>query len=242
MRTTVFKDLKIPRAQYDELLNEYSAFIVKNTKIKPVFTTIDHDFTDYPTNVDVDGDDVPRPTFLKDISKYVEKKYGKYGTDHIVTLIHEDNWKSGATARRKGISGTNYSYTQGPYHIQYVRWWNRKGVSQKQEMINRFGTLNHEQFHAVDALIKQEIRIEIDPILGVGDFDRDVVHGAHPDYDYVNYNNNAETLKKLSPYLIAAYAKRLERHTEHINGLQKTIIGLLQELVYLLTKNKNKKA
>lgn len=38
MRTIVFKDLEIPRAQYDELINEYSAFIVKNTKIKPVFT------------------------------------------------------------------------------------------------------------------------------------------------------------------------------------------------------------
>jgi hypothetical protein len=241
MRVIVFKDLKIPEASYRQLLAEYSDFIQENTTIEPVFFTHDYDYTDYPTDVDGDGDDVPRPTMLQAIADNVTKRYGEWGADHIVTLIHDDNWKSGATTWRKGISGTNYSYRFNNYHLQYVRWWNRKGKSEKQEMINRFGTLNHEQYHAVDALIKQEIGIEIDPILGVEDFDWDVVHGEHPDYDYVNYNNNAQTLKILAPYLIAAYEKRLERHKEAVMGKQRTIIGLLQQLVYLLTKRKNRK-
>jgi hypothetical protein len=241
MRTIVFLDTKIPRKQYDQLIAEYSEFIKDNTSIEPIWFTHDYDYTNYPTDVDGDGDDVPRPTFLQDIADEVDERYGEWGADHIVTLIHEDNWKSGATTWRKGISGTNYSYKYNNYHIQYVRWWNRKGVTQKQEMINRFGTLNHEQFHAVDALIKQEIGIEIDPILGVGDFDRDVVHGAHPDYDYVNYNNNAETLKKLAPYLVAAYKKRQDRHTEAVRGMQYTIIGLLEKLVYFYKAKLNQK-
>jgi hypothetical protein len=242
MRTIVFKDLKIPQTQYDELLKEYTTFLVKNAKVKPVFTTIDHDFTDYPTNVDVDGDDVPRPTFLKDISKQVEAKYGKYGTDHIVTLIHEGNWKSGKTDKRAGISGTNYSYTQGPYHIQYCRWWARKGKTKAQELINTFGTLNHEQDHSYDALIQVEIGVDIRPILGVSNYDKQTTHGESPAYhSYIKYQENAAKLKVMAPYLQAAYAKRLERHTADVIGMKKTIIELLQELVYLLNKNKNKK-
>jgi hypothetical protein len=241
MRNICFKDIKIPQVDYDQLLKDYSSFIKKHTGITPTFYTHDYDYTDYPTDVDIDGDDVPRPTMLQDIADDVDEKYGAWGADHIVTLIHEDNWKSGATTKRKGVSGTNYSYRFNNYHIQYVRWWKRKGKSVKQELINTFGTLNHEQFHAVDALIKQEIGIEIDPILGVGDFDQDVVHGKHPNYDYVNYNNNADTLKVLAPYLIAAYKKRLDRHTEAMKGMQLTIIGLLQKVVYLLTKQRNQK-
>lgn len=240
MRTVVFKDIKIPEKQYRELLAEYTAFLEKNAGVKPVFWTYDYDFTDYPTNVDADGDDVPRPTFLKELSKEVESRYGKYGTDHIVTLIHEDNWKSGATAKRAGISGTNYSYTQGPYHFQYVRWWNRKGKPQKQEMINRFGTLNHEQDHSYDALIKVEIGVDINPILGVVNYDRNTTHGQSVAYhSYINYQQNAKKLKVMAPYLQAAYAKRLEMHTEHIKGMQWTIIGLLEQLVSLYKQRQN---
>jgi hypothetical protein len=93
----------------------------------------------------------------------------------------------------------------------------------------------------IDALIKQEIGIDINPILGVANFDRDVVHGGSPDHDYVNYKSNAETLKKLAPYLIASYEKRVERHTEVVKGMQFTIIGLLQQMVYLLTRRNNRK-
>ena len=207
MRTVIYKDIKIPEKQYRELLDEYTAFLEKNAGVKPIFWTYDYDFTDYPTNVDADGDDVPRPTFLKDLSKDVETKFSKYGTDHIVTLIHEDNWKSGATAKRSGISGTNYSYTQGPYHFQYVRWWNRKGKTQKQEMINRFGTLNHEQDHSYDALIKVELGIDINPILGVVNYDKNTTHGQPEAYHaYINHQQNAKKDSDIHQIILHKYA------------------------------------
>jgi hypothetical protein len=233
MRTVVYKDIKIPQKEYNQLLSDYAAFITKHTGIKPVFWTYDYDYTNYPTNVDQDGDDVPRPTMLQAIADDVTAKYGNYGADHIVVLIHESNWKSGATATRKGISGTNYSYRFSNYHLQYVRWWKRRGKSTAQELINTFGTLYHEQHHALDALIKVELGIDVNPILGVKAWDSGITHGGEKPWQYIQYQDNVESLKKIAPYLTSAYAKRAEKHEGHIKGLKLTAIGLLERLVTL---------
>jgi len=232
MRNIIYKDKLIPQKEYEQLLADYSAFIKKTTDITPIFWTKEYDYTDYPTDVDVDGDDVPRPTMLQDIANEVTKEYGNYGADHIIVLIHESNWKSGATATRRGISGTNYSYRFNNYHLQYVRWWKRKGKTVKQELINTFGTLNHEQDHSYDALIKVELGIDVNPILGVENYDRNTTHGQPQAlHNYIRYQENAAKLKVLAPYLASAYAKRQEKHTEHIKGLKLTVIGLLERLV-----------
>lgn len=234
MRTIVYKDIKIPDAEYVKLLKDYSSFITKYTNLKPVFWTHDYDYTDYPTDVDTDGDDIPRPTMLQDIADDVTEKYGNYGADHIVVLIHQSNWKSGATAKRKGISGTNYSYRFNNYHLQYVQWWKRPGKSVAQELINTFGTLNHEQDHSYDALIKVELGIDVNPILGVVNYDRNTTHGEPKAlHGYIKYQENAAKLKTLAPYLASAYARRQAKHTEHIKGLKLTVIGLLERLVSL---------
>lgn len=227
MRNVVYLDTKIPKKEYEQLLTDYSAFIKKNTGISPIFWTHDYDFTDYPTVLDTDGDDVMRPDFLQDIAQEVTAKYGDYGTDNIITLIHQDNWKSGSTpTRKKGIWGTNYSYKYGPYHVQYCRW-------DKKNPANTFGTLYHEQYHTYDALVKVELGIDVNPILKVHAFDADVVHGGKEPHKYIRYNENADTLKVLAPYLSSAYTKRLSKHTEHIKGLRLTAIGLLERLVTL---------
>jgi len=234
MRNICYKDKLIPKKEYDQLLADYSAFIKKNTGITPVFWTHNYDYTNYPTDVDVDGDDVPRPTMLQDIADDVTAKYGNYGADNIIVLIHESNWKSGATAKRRGISGTNYSYKYNNYHLQYVRWWKRRGKSVAQELINTFGTLNHEQDHSYDALIKVELGLNVNPILGVVNYDKNTTHGEPTAlHSYIRYQENADKLKILAPYLASAYAKRLAKHTEHIKGLKLTAIGLLERLVTL---------
>jgi uncharacterized short protein YbdD (DUF466 family) len=240
MRTIVYKDSKIPTASYNELISEYSAFITKYTGIKPIWYTKEYDFTDYPTIIDGDGDDVVRPDFLQAIADDVDTKYGEWGADHIVTLIHIDNWKSGPTPTRKVIWGTNYSYRYNNYHIQYVRW-------DKRNKANTFGTLNHEQDHSYDALIKQEIGVNVNPILGVPAYDKYTTHGGRPGeeekayHGYIKYQENAAKLKVLAPYLIAAYKKRQDAHTEHIKGLQLTAINLLKQVVYWWTAKLNRK-
>jgi hypothetical protein len=235
MRNIVFKDTKISQTAYDKLVTEYTAFIKKQTGITPIFYTIDKDYTDYPTVLDTDGDDVMRPDFLQDIADDVDMKYGEWGGDNIITLIHSDNWKSGKTATRRGIWGTNYSYKYNNYHLQYCRFDARNGA-------NSFGTLNHEIDHSLDALIKQELGININPILGVVDYDKNTTHGQPEAYHaYIRYQENAAKLKVLAPYLVAAYKKRQDRHTEAVRGMQFTIIGLLEKLVYLYKAKLNQK-
>lgn len=237
MRTIVYKDIKIPQAAYDELLKTYSDFITRQAGIKPVWFTHDYDYTDYPTVIDTDGDDIIRPDFLQKIADEVTAKYGAWGADHIVTLIHEDNWKSGATATRRGISGTNYSYRFNNYHIQYVRWWKRKGRSEAQEMINRFGTLNHEQDHSYDALISRELGVDIRQVLGVVNYDKNTTHGEPKAYHgYIKYQENAEKLRVMASYLNQAYTKRREKHFAPVRVVQKTLIQALTEKIKRLLK------
>lgn len=233
MRTIIYKDKKIKESEYRQFLNEYTAYL-EQFGLKPIFWTVDKDYTDYPTILDTDGDDVLRANFLQDIAKEVTAKYGDYGTDNVVTLIHENNWKSGKTATRKGIWGTNYSYKYGKYHIQYCRF-------DEGNIANSFGTINHEIDHTFDALVQVEIGVDINPILGVTRYDAETTHGGNPKYKYIRYKENEEKLKIIAPYLIAAYQKRLDRHTEVIKGKQLTIIGLLEKIVYLYKQKLNKK-
>lgn len=234
MRTVLYKDKEIPQDEYEKLISDYSRFIKTNTGITPTFWTVDYDFSDYPTILDTDGDDVMRPNFLQKIADEVKTKYSDYGTDHIITLIHEDNWKSGRTPSRKGIWGTNYSYKYNNFHVQYCRW-------DKNNLANTFGTINHEQDHTYDALIKVEVGIDINPILGVSKYDAEVTHGGNPNYTYIRYQENAAKLKVIAPYLIAAYAKREEKHREYTKGLQNTVISLLERLVAYYRAKLNQK-
>jgi hypothetical protein len=233
MRVLIYLDTKIPPVEYAKLIKDYGAFIKKHTGITVTFWTEQKDFTDYPTVLDSDGDDVIRPNFLQQLIDDTEVHYGDYGADNIITLIHEDNWKSGSTATRKGISGTNYSYKYGNYHVQYCRWWARKGKSVEQELINTFGTINHEIDHTFDALVQVETGININSILGVTAYDADTTHGGKKPYKYIRYQENADKLKVLAPYLASAYRKRVEKHEIYTKGLQNTAMGLLERVVTL---------
>lgn len=234
MRVVVYKDKRITQKVYDKLIADYSSFIVKHTNITPIFWTEEYDYSDYPTYLDTDGDDVMRPSFIEDFVKKTTSKYSNYGADHIVTLIHQDNWKSGKTATRKGIWGTNYSYRYGNYQVHYCRFDNTN-------LANSFGTLYHEMFHSFDALIQVETGVDIQPILQVKAFDAEIVHGASPDYKYIRYQENTDALAKLAPYLKSAYLARQNKHTEAIKGMQLTIISLLEKLVEIYRQRLYKK-
>lgn len=240
MRNLVYKDKLIKTSEYNALVEKYTKFIKDNTGIDVTFWTVDYDFSDYPTIIDDEKDDVLRPDFLQNIAKEVTAKYGDYGTDNVITLIHENNWKSGKTATRKGIWGTNYSYKYGKYHIQYCRF-------DEGNIFNSFGTLNHEIDHTFDALCQVEVGINLNPILAVTNYDKYTTHGGKPDdeihayHPYIRNEENAGKLKVIAPYLTSAYKKRLERHVDAVKGKQLTIIGLLEKIVYLYKQKLNKK-
>lgn len=198
----------------------------------PTYEIIRKDFSDYPTYEDDDGDIRPEHYYLQSLNNEVVKTYGDYGTDFIMMLVHEDNWQSDPDGPG-GIWGTNYSYAFGKQHFQYCRW--------SPKPVNTFGTLYHERAHSFDALTLQEIGIDIRPLLGVTNFDREVVHGYNPDWEYIRWKENTDMLKTIAPHLRKAFSVREQKHNDFITGQQTIIIKLAQELLYLLKMRLNRK-
>jgi len=233
MRHFIYKDINIPEKEYQKLLNDYKIFHQQTSGLDVSYEKVDWDFSEYPTTPDSEGSERMTREFISEMVARVVKKYGKYGTDHVKFLVHEDNWKS------SGIWGTNWSYYFSTFSVGYIRW-------DKDNSANSFGTLNHEDDHAYDAIILTEIGIDINPVLAVKDYDAQTTHGGRytslPAYHgYIKFKENKDKLKIMAPYLQGAYKKRLERHTEEIKGMQMTIINLLEQLVYLFRRNANKK-
>ena len=189
------------------------------------------DYSDYPTYVDSDGDIRPTDAYLQSLTDKAVKRNGDFGYDFIMVMVHEDNWKSD-TDHTKGIWGTNYSYVFGKQCLDYCRW-------DRDNRANTFGTAYHERMHSMDAIIKQELGIDIAPILKVPKYDAYIVHGAG-DWEYIRYQENIEALAVMKPYLQEAFKKRKAKH-EEVLGLLGQVISLASQVVYLLQMRRNKK-
>lgn len=222
MRNVVIKDTKIDKNELLALLDEYSEFIEKNTGIVPEFYVEQRDFSQVPTTPDSDGDLKPTYAYRQALAKDVHSRYGDYGTDNIIMLVHEDNFLF------KGIWGVNYSYSHFKYCFQLCRW-------DKDNPANSFGTLYHEQMHSFDAVILKETGINIAPEFGY-DWDVQVVHGKG-NWDYIRYQENTKALKKIAPRLKAAYKVRKDKHLKTIS-LMTQVVKLLSTLVTLLRAKK----
>lgn len=203
--------------------------------ITPTYEVIETDYTDYPTYKDDDGDIRPTHTHLKSLNDTVVKKYGEFGFDFVLVMVHEDNWKSDTTPDIKGdgIWGTNYSYIFGKQCLAYCRW-------DKDNAANTFGTAYHERHHSFDAIIKVELGIDIEPILGVVGYDKSITHGGAQPWKYIRHKENLDSLKTMKPYLVKAFAKRKVRHDE-VLGLMEKVISMATQVIYLLRMKANAK-
>lgn len=167
----------------------------------------------------------------------VYKRYNEFGTDHIIMLVHSDNWIF------KGIWGSNWSNIFHSYHFGLCRW-------DKKNMANSFGTLYHEVMHSLDALIKTTTGIEIDHLFNQTrcffDWDATVVHGnrfrdcKETPYKYIRWKDNIDALAMIAPHLRNSYRKRQELHDKHI-GMYNTVISLAQKVIILFKASVNKK-
>lgn len=226
MRNVLLLDTKINKDEALALLDEYSEWYEKQTGITPIFWVERRDFSQVPTTPDSDGDLKPTYKYRQALATDVHGRYGDYGTDNIVMMVHEDNFVF------KGLWGVNWAYSHYKYGFQLVRW-------DKDNPANTFGTLNHEQDHMYDALILKEIGVDVRPLLKVADYDADVTHGRDDRFGYIRYQENAKTLKKLAPYLRKSFAERKRKHDNRVTKLT-TVVHLLKQLVDLLSLWKNK--
>lgn len=233
MRHVLFVDTKIPTADLEFWMDADTYFFETHAQITPTYYPIRYDFSDYPVEPDSDGDMRPTRKFLTELTDDVYDKYNEWGTDFVMLLVHEDNWKSDPPGPNNGIWGVNMSLVYHSYHVQYCRW-------DKDNKANTFGTLWHERHHAFDALIKQETGVDIRPIVGVNNFDSGCTHGREDPWEYIRYKENARSLRLIAPHLRRAIGVREQRHEDYMTK-QKTVISLLEQMVYLYKKLINRK-
>jgi hypothetical protein len=232
MRHIILKDKKIQGEELAQWMKEDVVFWEKNVGVTPTYEVIEQDYTDYPTYVDQDGDIRPTHTYLKSLNDLAVKKYGEFGFDFLMVMVHEDNWKSD-TDHTKGIWGTNYSYVFGKQCLDYCRW-------DRDRLANTFGTAYHERHHSFDAIVKVETGVDVQPLLNVAKYDHEITHGNNPRWKYIRYKENLDSLSIMAPHLVKAFAKRKERHKE-VMGMMETIINLATQVIYLLKARQARK-
>jgi hypothetical protein len=235
MRSVAIIDLKIDKDEALALLDEYSEYIEKHTGLEHEFWVERRDFSQVPTTIDSDGDVKPTEAYRRQLFNDVHSRYGDDGTDNVIMWVHEDNFIY------KGIWGQNWSYVYGTYSMHLCRW-------DRDNDVNTFNTLFHEQAHSWDRLILEEIGVDIEPLaeeqlnLSNFDYDRDFVHGNSSHFPYIGKRGftreNKDTVSMLTflaPYLQRAYAVRKERHMKKL-GMLNQIVKLLSTVVSLLSK------
>ena len=230
MKILLLKDKRISDSELIELQAQFSEIY---SELKPVFFVEDTDYSDYPTELDSDGDVRPSDKWTREVTEDIYKRYSGEGTDHVVFLVHEDNWKSDPDGPNNGIWGINYSNKYSGYQVHYCRF-------DRDNMANSIGTLYHEVMHSHDALIYKYTGVEIDNILKVDDWDLSVVHGQHKDRQYIRHTENQDDLAKITPYLKLAYAKRATLYEDKLTKMA-TIISLAEKFLTLYRQFKYKK-
>lgn len=235
MKIVVLLDNKISDDYFQQWRKEDVEFWNKYTGIVPTYGVMRQDFSDYPTYIDSDGDIRPTNKYLQSLNNLVTSIHGQFGVDFIMMCVHEDNWKSDP-AGPGGIWGTNYSYVFGKQTLQYCRWdGNRRA--------NTFGTLYHERHHSLDAIIKQELGVNIEPLLDIpiGRYDSCITHGKCAPWQYIRYKENVSSLKKMKVLLTKAFQQRREQHQKLECGEQNVVMRFLNLLYYIFRMKLNKK-
>ncbi len=209
MRFVICRDIKIKEAEWNKLAQEFTDFVKQNTGLTPTFFIEPKDYLNVPTELDGDGDLKPSVAYLKSLTRGVHDKYGDYGTDSVVMLVHRDNWIF------QGIWGTNFSNVYYKYHVHLCRFDNKN-------VANSLGTLYHEWMHSLDALIKTHTGVDINKYFAntkcYVDFDATCVHGnkfqgcKQTPYKYIQWKDNSDALAMIAPDLKVAYAKRKEMY------------------------------
>jgi len=228
MRFLILKDKKITTEELNELERQFTDLVYEHTGITPTFFIQEEDYGRVPVEPDGDGDLKPTKAYTTALMNVVHSKYGTWGTDSVVMLVHQDNWKF------TGIWGTNWSNIYHTYHVHLVRF-------DKKNIANTLGTLFHEWMHSLDALIKTHTGFDINTLFNQtkcwADWDSTMVHGNRfvdckgTPYKYIKWKDNTEALVMIAPYLKQAYSRRKEMYLEPYRLVQLRVIDWLRSFL-----------
>lgn len=228
MRFLILKDTKISAEKLAELQKQFADLVFSATGLTVTFYVQEHDYSHVPTEADGDGDLKPTTAYMKPLMDSVHKKYGTYGVDSVVLLVHQDNWIF------TGIWGNNTSNLYHQYHVHLCRF-DRKNIA------NSLGTLYHEWMHSLDVLIKTHTGVDInqyfkDTACWVS-WDQTIVHGnrfagcANTPYKYIKWKDNLDTLIMIAPDLKKAYKVRKDLYLKPLVNVQLQVISWLRSLL-----------
>ena len=229
MRKLVLIDIPIPKDEALALLDDYGEWYEKQTGITPDFYVERRDFSVVPTVADSVGALKPTYEYRQGIADEVHSRYGDYGVDDIVMWVAEENFLY------RGVWGTAWSYVHRKYNFLLCRW-------DKDNSTNTWNTFFHEGEHPANTLIKEELGIDINPLIANHfnepgfDYDRDYVHGNSPQFKYIGgrgYQRDGRMLKFLAPYLRQAYDRRKEKHMKPVKTVMLQVISILQKYLLL---------
>lgn len=132
------------------------------------------------------------PKWLSETAAEIYTSHGS-SVDFVQFLFKPKNWKNRTRGTHYGIPRSTYEIGA----IKYRKKWEDTG--------------GHELMHAFDDFVFTYLGHWLDGVVGVTDFDKDVVHGRSAKYKEYEYD---EPYAIIRPYVIEAARKRKEMNKE----------------------------
>ena len=152
-------------------------------------------------------------------NKIVKTLFGeKYAS--VAYVVDMENWKA------PGIGGWNLGRFYSGMSAQIMEVY-RTTYSTNQ-------VITMELAHCLNEQVYKELGIKLKDELGVSDWDFQVIHGKHPDYNSFNYQ---PVFRKIADVLLRTFQKREQRFLNELKvkvNLLTKILGLYRTLFILL--------
>lgn len=140
------------------------------------------------------GDDKNRfaVSYLEEVSAEVYTRHAE-DIDLIQILVDRKDWQMAAA-----VKGVQWHQARNGYQMAAVSDYSKKFQD----------TMEHEMWHSFDNLCFIYLGLSLASILGVADFDNDIVHRRGKNGKYLN--NYSDLYPKVMPWVLMATAKRRE--------------------------------
>jgi hypothetical protein len=206
----------------------------RNADILPEWVYENFDYGDYPIEEYWGGYFGVKHAWLRERCAEIYKRWGEE-IDCVMFAIASDNWKldDPSIVKDKPVWGWNISAQYSTYGVQQVRIAQVKTHTTERNINNSVGTVYHELMHDHDTFTFVNTGKTVEPVVGVPQWDNSVVHGEHPNWQYIRHKENQKALEMIAPLLRDALTKRRELLTMKL-GLMRRVIELLQQLRALL--------
>lgn len=226
MKILLLVDKKIKQSQLDEMKNKVSEMYQDNAGVELVFFEERRDLSNLPKEYYSTGNEGIKRSYIQSATSEIYKRYAKE-LHQVVFLVHRDNWNL------EGVWGWNLSKVYNGYGVQQCRF-------DSVNIANAIGTLYHELMHDHDSFIYTYTGKRIAPLVGIKDWDDDVVHGGRysgviSEWKYIRYNENQKALKAIGQSLREALEEKLKLHFKDTITMLETIIRL-QKIVLVLKR------